>query len=361
MTSPPPAAAFAIPGDIATLTGGYIYERRLLEGLRALGHDMQHLELPASFPDPGPADMAAAVAALRGVEPSRPLILDGLVFGAIDPAGLAEVGAPVIAMIHHPLALETGLAEDRRRHLLATERANLRLARHVLVPSAHTRDILTGQYGVPATAITIAPPGVERPTLPRAPITPPLILSVGILHPRKGHDVLIEALGRLADLDWQAVIAGLPWDRAHAEALARQAAAPPVAARLHLAGRVSAARLERLYAEATVFALATRYEGYGIVFDEALVRGLPIVSCATGAVPQTVPEGAGLLVPPDDPEALAAALRALLTDAPLRAGMARAAASAGARLPAWDRVAVEASRVIAEMAGCGEVRRAGFP
>lgn len=345
-----PPAAFAIPGDITTLTGGYIYERRLLEGLRAMGHDMQHLELPAGFPDPDAAAMAEALAVLGRVDPGRPIILDGLVFGSIDPAGLAGLRAPIIAMIHHPLALETGLPEDRRRHLARTEAANLQLARHVLVPSPHTRTMLTRHYAVPADRITIVPPGVDPPSLPRAPVTPPLILSVGIQHPRKGHDVLIAALDQLADLAWQAVIAGTDWDRGHAAALARQCAASGVAGRLRLAGRVSATRLEQLYAGASIFALATRYEGYGLVFDEALLRGLPIVSCAVGAVPETVPAAAGLLVAPDDPGAFAAALRLLLTDGSRRTAMAGAALDAGRRLPGWGQTAAMASSVIGRVA-----------
>ncbi len=84
MSPGPRPAAFAIPGDIETLTGGYIYERRLLEGLRGAGRDVTHLRLAATFPDPGPADMADAVAQLTALDPARPLILDGLVFGSID-------------------------------------------------------------------------------------------------------------------------------------------------------------------------------------------------------------------------------------------------------------------------------------
>ncbi|WP_199260535.1 glycosyltransferase family 4 protein [Paracoccus binzhouensis] len=346
-------AAFAIPGDIATLTGGYIYERRLLEGLRALGHDMRHLQLPASFPAPTPAEMAAAVAALAAED--RPLIIDGLVFGAIDTAGLARVRAPVVAMIHHPLAMETGLDPARRAHLYRTERDNLQLARHVLVPSRHARAMLTDRYGVPACRITIARPGVDparlAPSPASSPASSPLILSVGILHPRKGHDLLLTALAELADLDWQAVIVGNPWDRTHAAALARQLAESPVADRVTLAGRVDAGRLERLYASAAIFALATRYEGHGLVFDEALAHGLPIVSCATGAVPDTVPAAAGLLVPPEDAPAFAAALRRLLDDETLRTRMRDAAARAGAALPGWPETAAVASRVLQDLAG----------
>ena len=346
MTPAPRPAAFAIPGDIETLTGGYIYERRLLEGLRDAGRDVAHIRLAAGFPDPSPDEMAEAVACLAALDPARVLILDGLVFGAIDTAGLARVRAPIVAMIHHPLALESGLDEDRSSHLFRTERDNLALAAHVLVPSPHTRKVLCDSYGVAPDRITIARPGVDRPAGNPDPVTPPLILSVGIQHPRKGHDILLDALAGLTDLDWQAVIAGSVHDPACAEALARQHASLGLGPRVRLAGRVPQADLEALYRAASIFALATRYEGYGIVFDEALVHGLPIVSCRTGAVPDTVPEAAGLLVPPEDPAALRRALRHLLTDEAARTRMAAAARTAGAALPGWPETARTAGTVL---------------
>ncbi|WP_411958624.1 glycosyltransferase family 4 protein [Paracoccus homiensis] len=346
-------SVFAIPGDIDILTGGYFYEKRLLAGLRDLGHDMQHLELPASFPDAGPDDMVHAIRMLQAIDPDRPLILDGLVSGSIDPGGLAAVPAPVIAMVHHPLAEESGLSDKRRVQLLQTERENLRLSRHVLVPSPHTRRILIDRYDVPPSKITVARPGIDKTRLPRAPVSPPLILSVGILHPRKGHDVLIAALGQIAHLDWQAVIVGNPWDRAHASALQNMVQASPVAARIQLAGRVSERRLQGLYARASVFALATRYEGYGIVFDEALLNGLPVVSCDTGAVPETLPPGTRLLTPTDDPAAFAAALDRILSDQPLRERLTHTAEGAGQTLPGWQDTAATASQVIAAVASRG--------
>jgi glycosyltransferase involved in cell wall biosynthesis len=343
-------AAFAIPGDITTLTGGYIYERRLLEGLRELGNDVEHIELGASFPVPTPDHMAEAVEALAALPEERALILDGLVFGSIATDGLARVRPPVVAMIHHPLALESGLEEGLRDHLYRTERDNLTLAAHVLVPSAHTADMLASRYGVDPARITIARPGTDRPGGTPSPAVPPLILSVGIQHPRKGHDILLRALAGITDLDWQAVIAGSRYDERHATELDRLHADLALGDRVRLAGRVPAEELQRLYRSATVFALATRYEGYGIVFDEALAHGLPIVSCRTGAVPDTVPPDAGLLVPPEDPEALAGALRHVLTDAALRDRLARAAATAGAALPSWPDTARIAGRVLDALA-----------
>lgn len=343
-------AAFAIPGDIETLTGGYIYEHRLLMGLRDQGRDVTHVQLPEGFPDADKTAMGQAIRQLQAIGPDRVLILDGLVFGAIETEGLASIRAPVVAMIHHPLAMESGLTPARREHLYLTERDNLRLARHVLVPSPHTRDLLTDRYGVAPDDITIARPGVDPPRLTPQPVDPPLILSVGILHPRKGHDILIAALAQITDLDWQAAIIGNPWDRAHAEALRHQVEALGMGDRLRLLGRVPVEALHRHYAAASVFALATRYEGYGIVFDEALSYGLPIVSCATGAVPQTVPPGTGLLVPPDDRVALAGALRRMLADDALRQTCAEAAAREGRRLPGWSDTARAAGAVLDRIA-----------
>ncbi|MFK7868615.1 MAG: glycosyltransferase family 4 protein [Roseobacter sp.] len=339
-------AAFAIPGDIATPTGGYIYERRLLQGLRAQGRDVQHLALGASFPDPSPADMQDAIAQLQALDAGRVVILDGFVSATLDTAAVRGLQVPSLAMVHHPLALETGLSSERRDHLYRTERANLAHVDHVLVPSPATAAILTGSYDVAPERITIARPGTDRPTRPSAPATPPLILSVGIQHPRKGHDVLLQALARLTDLEWTAVIAGKVYDAAHSRDLVSLHRDLGLGARVRLAGYVPDAELSALYARASVFALATRYEGYGLVFDEALAHGLPIVSCNVGAVPDTVPAAAGHLVAPDCVEDLAEALGALLSDADAYGACAYAAREAGQQLPGWADTAQAVGQVL---------------
>ena len=151
----------------------------------------------------------------------------------------------------------------------------------------------------------------------------------------------------MTDLDWRAVIVGSPYDAAHAADLAALHAELGLGDRVTFAGRVSAERLSELYRSAAIFALATRYEGYGIVFDEALAHGLPIVTCRTGAVPQTVPAEAGLLVPPEDPEAFAGALRTLIEDRGLARPACRRRPPPLARcLPGWDTVAATAGKVL---------------
>lgn len=347
----PLTAAFAVPGALTTLTGGYFYDRRLVEGLRALGHHIRVVTLPDGFPDPGEASMRVALAQLQAVPETTPVIVDGLAFGALPTEGVARMAAPIIALVHHPLALETGLDSAAAAALRGRERDNLGYARQVLVPSPHTKAVLVAEYGVAADKITVLVPGIDRAVqTDAAKADPPLILSVGILHPRKGHDVLIAALAMLADLDWQAVIVGNPWDAAYVAELGWRIADAGMARRVRLAGAVEMTERDRLYGAATVFALATRYEGYGIVFNEALAQGLPIVSCQTGAVPDTVPEGAGLLVRVEDAAGFAGALRRVLEDRALQEGMAAAAARAGEALPGWDDVARRAAMVLAGVA-----------
>lgn len=332
---------FAIPGDMHRKTGGFLYEAKLLAALQSIGANVKHIQLPVGFPDPSPKEMADTIATLSALPRDSQLILDGLVFGSIDPNGLAQVSAAVIAMLHHPLGLETGLPAERAAFLIANEKAALERSDHVLVPSPHTAQILQNQFSVAATRITIAPPGFDRPAHLHSPSTqekPPHILSVGLLAERKGHDVLLDALSQITDLEWQATVAGSAHDAEYAARLQSQCTQLKLNNRVRFAGEVSDEELTSLYEAATIFALATRYEGYGIVFGEAMLRGLPIVSCSTGAVPDTVGD-AGLLVPRDDPTAFAKALRSLLEDSKAHAQLSALSHKAGHNLHQWSDTA----------------------
>lgn len=355
MTAPKAAAAFAIPGELNTQTGGYVYERSLLHALRDAGREVAHIRTGDTYPHPTPEDEAATITRLRQVPADMPLILDGLIFGAIDTAALASLPAPVIAMLHHPLGLEAGLPPARARTLLERERDNLRHAAHVVVPSPHTKRILVADFGVADEDISIALPGFDRPRLRGLPpAQPPLILSVGIICARKGHDVLLRALAMISDLDWRAEIVGLTHDPAVEVELRALRATLGLEARVGMPGCIPAQDLSDLYEQARLFALATRYEGYGLVFSEALLYGLPVVTCASGAVPETVPPGCGALVPTDDVDAFAQALRVLLTQEDRHAACARVARAAGARLRHWADTAAIMGGVMDRLSGRGD-------
>ena len=343
--SPARCLAFAVPGDIDTVTGGYLYDRRLGDALAEAGHEVRYLRLGDSFPHPSGADMADALAQLQALPPDCPALVDGLAYGALDPEGLSHLRAPVVALVHHPLALEPGLGPDQARRMAAREAENLALARHIVVTSPHIAGLLREHYGVAAWRISIAQPGFTPPApAPSARATPPLIMSVGLQARRKGHDILLHALSQITDLDWRAQIVGRAHEPETARTLQDLREELKLTGRVTIAGEVDQAVLDRLYRRASLFALATRYEGYGIVFGEAMGHGLPIVSTRVGAVPGTVPPEAGHLVPPDDPAAMAGAIRRLLTDSVLRDNVAAGALRAAADLPDWHATA----RVVAD-------------
>jgi glycosyltransferase involved in cell wall biosynthesis len=336
------AVTFAVPGSIDQLTGGYKYDRRVIAGLRQRGCEVDVLDLGDGFPRPRPETVAAVLPCLRRVPAGQTIVVDGLALGVLPQAAAAlRDSHRLVALIHHPLALESGLSSTEAQALRDSERAALTAVSRVIVTSPATRRILAADYGVPEDMITVALPGIEPAGA--APVRKPAgdtvnLLAVGAVVRRKGYDVLIEAVDRLAGQNWQLVIAGdCKRDRATAKELAAMIARKRLERRVFLAGTVSERELGELYRDAHIFVLASRFEGYGMAYAEAVAYGLPIVGTRTGAIPDTVPPGAGILVPPDDAAALGAALRSMISYGWLRercAGVARAAP-----MPTWDAAA----------------------
>ena len=341
------AVTFAVPGSLDQPTGGYKYDRQVISRLRQRGCEVDVIDLGAGFPRPAPETVHAALARLRHVPAGQPIVVDGLALGVLpEVAAALRSSHRVIALVHHPLALESGLAPAEIMALRHSERAALAAVSRVIVTSPATRRILVADYGVPAEIITVALPGAQSgvgaavtPRPAAAMINQTIhLLAVGAVVPRKGHDILIEALDQLADLDWQLMIAGdCKRDRATAMELAATIMRKRLEPRVCLAGAVSEHQLAALYRRADVFVLASRFEGYGMAYAEAIAHGLPVIGTRVGAVPDTVPAGAGILVPPDDVAALAAGLRAMIADAGLRRRCSDAACKAP--MPGWDAAA----------------------
>jgi glycosyltransferase involved in cell wall biosynthesis len=250
-----------------------------------------------------------------------------------------------VALVHHPLGLETGLARDAARRWLAAEAAALRQVRGIIVTSPGTAGDVR-RMGVDATPIAVVVPGTDRPA--RLPMrrNPRTLLTVASLTPRKGHVAALAALARLKRRRWRLVVVGSPTrDPACARRIRRAARDYGLGGRVRFAGELGATRLAREYARAGVFLLASRYEGYGMAFAEALAWRLPVVGLRAGAVGRTVPRSAGILARPGDRNGLTRALRAMLAPA-TRRRYAAGAARAAARLPGWEDAARDFARAL---------------
>lgn len=344
---------FVVPGDIQTPTGGYIYDREIIAGLTERGWRVAVHSLDASFPSPTPAALRAARATFASLADGGVVVIDGLALPGLDRLLADEAKRlTLVALVHHPVALETGLDPIQAERYGALERSALGYVQRVITTSQWTARTLAAE-GVPIAQLRVVEPGVDRrksrgssdPKVAIAPGAPQDLLNllcVGTLTPRKGHAVLLEALNEIRDRHWHLTCAG---------SLLRDA--PTVAAIQHLIDRLSLRKrvsllgdldreaLERQYARADVFVLPSYLEGYGMALAEAVAFGLPVVSTTAGAIPETVPANAAILVAPGDGRALAKALASLIDDPARRAALAANARAARASLPTWATAAAK--------------------
>jgi glycosyltransferase involved in cell wall biosynthesis len=344
-------AVFAIPGDLAAPTGGYVYGRRLFELMPSCGVRMRHVALPGSFPAPAPRDLAETERLLRNTPPASPLLIDGLAYGALPAELIQRLERPIVALVHHPLCLEGGLSPEGCAAFKASETAALALARHVIVTSAATARTLLSEFAVIEEKITVAVPGTDPAPRAIGSSGPVQLLAAGSIIPRKGYDVLVRALDKLPPLSWALTIAGAD-DRSPktASELRAQIRRSKCASQIRLAGALDQWALAELYARTDLFVMPSLYEGYGMVLAEALARGLAIVTTTAVVAAETVPSGAAFKVPPGDVDSLADALHRAIEDAGLRKRLADEAWAAAAALPRWEDAARAVAAVLKEIA-----------
>jgi glycosyltransferase involved in cell wall biosynthesis len=345
--------AFAVPGDLATPTGGYAYDRRMIVELSDLGWQVDLLDLGADFPWPSEATRTAALTQLLSMPAGRAIVVDGLALGAL-PEAASQLGRrnPLLALVHHPLALEAGLSDRQAEALRSSERAALSSVQGVVVTSAATARLVAADYGVPAERIAVARPGSDPAPLAQGSRDGVVrLLSVGAVVRRKGFDVLIAALATVTDLPWRLSIAGdRTRDRDAAARLDADIASHALEERVAVLGAVSPQQLATLYAQADAFALASHFEGYGMAYAEALAHGLPVIGTHGGAIPDTVPPEAGVLVPPGDIPSLSGALRRVIGDKELRRRLSSGARAAALQLPTWRQSAEIFARALERLA-----------
>ncbi|MDI3382857.1 glycosyltransferase family 4 protein [Xenophilus aerolatus] len=333
------SCVFLVPGDWNSRTGGYLYDRRIVAELRARGWQADVRSPGEGYPFPDAADLARAAQVVEALPDGACVVADGLGFGVLPD--LAERHARRlcwVALVHHPLALETGLTPAQQRRFADSERRALACARGVVVTSPSTARVLAAD-GVPPARIAVVEPGTEAASWAAgggAGAGALSLLCVATLTPRKGHAVLVEALAGLRDRPWVLHCAGSrSRDAAEAARVDALAARLGVGERIRWHGEIEGPQLEALYAQADLFVLPSLHEGYGMALAEALARGLPVVSTTAGAIVDTVPPSAGVLVPPNDVHALREALRRAMDEPGRLAALAAGARQAAGRLPRW--------------------------
>ncbi|WP_346233627.1 glycosyltransferase family 4 protein [Parafrigoribacterium mesophilum] len=349
--SVPGAVHVIVPDSIddpARPSGGNVYDRRICDELAAIGWRVHEYAAPGDWPKPDAVSRRALTAELTRLADGALVLIDGLIASAA--ADLPEFARRLrlVVLVHMPLAQKS----DDGAGIRTTEAAALSAATAVVATSTWTQQWLTEHYALEPGRIHTVEPGTDaaEPT-PRTAEGREL-LCVAAVTPAKGHDVLVAALTEVSTLSWACVCVGrVDIDTRFVARLQAEAEAGGIADRIRFVGVRTGAELDATYAAADLVVVGSRAETYGMVVTEALARGIPVVATAVGGVPEALGHGAdqvrpGILVPPDDPHALAAALRRWLSDRQLRLRLRQAAMQRRDTLPSWAVTAGRLSEVL---------------
>ncbi|NBD96155.1 MAG: glycosyltransferase [Gammaproteobacteria bacterium] len=354
-----------VPGDPDQRTGGYLYDARAVQELRRLGWTVRVVGLDGRFPETDERARGHLLAALAALPDGARALIDGLALGGAPEAAEAHADRlRISALVHHPLADETGLPDRLQRHFLATERRALAACRLIVVTSRFGARRLR-ELGLSGIEPVVAEPGVDPAPLAgpverwRAGNTPTgtALLCVASLTPRKGQEVLIQALATLKDRDWSLELAGSDQrDPAYAARIESLIARQGLADRIRMLGELDHDALNVAYGRAEVVIVPSHYEGYGMVVTEALARGLPLITTQGGALAETVPPDCSLRVDPSDPAALGGALARWLDDERVRSSLYRQALARRRALPSWAETGRRLAAALNAEAGAVPVR-----
>jgi glycosyltransferase involved in cell wall biosynthesis len=338
--------------DPARPSGGNTYDRHVCRGLSSLGWSVHEHAVGGCWPRPDAASFAALAGVVERIPDDAVVLLDGLIASTAPEVLVPQARRlPLVVLVHMPLG--RGSADDGADDARMREGAVLSAAAAVVTTSAWTRRRLLELYRLPADRVHVAEPAVEVAGLATGTPAGGALLCVAAVTFDKGHDVLLEALATMPDLTWHCVCVGrLDLDPAFVQGLRRRSPPDGLDDRVSFTGARTGTDLDRSYAAADLMVLASRAETYGMVVTEALARGLPVVAAEVGGVAEALGHGAdgilpGMLVPPDDPAALGAALRAWLGDAGLRRRWRQAARERRESLCEWSTTASVVASVLA--------------
>jgi glycosyltransferase involved in cell wall biosynthesis len=332
-------------------SGGNVFDRHACDGLVGLGWSVREHAVAGPWPQPTLAARAALGRAVSAIPDEALVLVDGLVASSVPDVLVPHARRlDLVVLVHMPLG-EAGTGDDAAR-VRRREATVLSAAAAVVTPSRWTRQWLLDAYSLAPDRVHVVEPGVDDADLAPGTIDGGALLCVGAVAPHKGHDVLLAALGLVGDLPWRCVCVGaLDIDPVFVERRSEQARRDGVAERVSFAGPRTGEDLAVSYAAADLLVLASTAEAYGMVVTEALARGIPVVGSRVGGVPEALGRTAdgsmpGLLVPPGDPQALAAALRCWLVDDQLRRRLRESARQRRTTLTSWSATATRLSDVL---------------
>ncbi|MGM0767410.1 MAG: glycosyltransferase [Pseudomonadota bacterium] len=351
---------FIVPGDPDQNTGGYRYVGRLVRALNALGSRARVMGVEGRFPFPDDIARASLDAALAQLPENSVVILDGLAMGGL-PDIVERHGhrLVLVALVHHPLADETGLGDNRKAWFLLSEKQALANVRGVVATSDYTAARLA-DFGVVPSRVRVARPGVDVMSENRfgttaAEATRVELLCVAHLSPRKAQIHLVEALAELRQLPWHCTLVGSDQrDADYGAAVKQTIARHHLEDRVTVAGELDGHAVDEAYRTADLFVFPSLYEGYGMAIDEALAAGLPVITSDGGALARVADMPGIRHYPAGDIRALGDILAKLMAKPRRLASLKHEVMAAQSMVQSWTQTAEAFMSALADLTGEGD-------
>lgn len=333
--------AWVVYGSLEQVSGGYIYDRLVVDHLRALGDTVTVVSLEPNGPLP-----------VLGSDEYDVVVGDELCFREVAPLfRSAPPGVRRVLLVHHLTAWEHGPGA-LHDELLALEKVAIEAADACIATSRVTAARLEAERLT--RGVSVAEPGADRFERPaNAGVArdgaPSRLLFVGNILPRKRVLELVQAFAAIEDEQAELVLVGAELEPGYAREVRAAIARAQVTNRVRWLGSLRPAGVAEQLSLAAALVLPSALEGYGMVLGEALWAGVPIIAARVGAADELVRRtAAGLLYAPDDERGLTAALARFVGDRELRATLRKAASSAAERLPRWRDTALTVRATLAK-------------
>lgn len=343
--------ALVVPGSLDTASGGFAYDRALVDGLRAAGETVRVVSVPWRRYPLGVFDsLVARRLSPPGFDPDV-VLADELAHPALLRL---DADAPAVALVHHLRCdavggLDAAVARALERRFLDGCAAAV-CTSHPTADSVERRAPGLRTHVAPPADTQFDPDVTAADVARRARRTPFRVAFVGNLVPRKGIITLLDALAGL-EAPWRATLVGGHPDDAYLRRVRERIRRRGLGDRIRLAGSLPTEETAAVLRESHVYAMPSAHEGFGIAYLEAMGFGLPVVASASGGASDLVDSSTGVLVGPGDVGGVRNALAGFAGDRDRLATAGRAALDRYEAHPAWPETVTGVRRFLRAVVG----------
>lgn len=330
---------FLIPGDIDIFTSCYIYDRRIIEGLKSKGHIVKLHRLPDDFPFPSKGSLQLCNQIIKTIPKSEPIVIDGLAFGAIPSILKVVYGMnPIIGLIHLPLSVDPNYSAYQRTIITGPEKEAFGYASKFIVTSEYTAEIFAN-LGIEEKNVNLVIPGLDNFSKKKDyPETPKKLLSIANLCRNKDHNILVSALSALSNKDWILHCYGnLDFDRNYLSEFQALIRRNKLQDKILIHGIISGKELNDVYLDADLFIHPSDFEVYGMALAEALAHGIPVVASTGGGICRTIPAKMAQFFKPGDVYGLQSILEELFENPDLYKRLYTKASTYNEQAQTWEK------------------------